>query len=62
MRSPAEGSNMKPVMLDQKIESRTEREEERCFRGIPIQKFCDMINHQAKLRHENEGTDEEYPI
>ena len=46
----------------QKIESRTEREEERCIKGIPVKHFVDEVFKQDRLRKENNGTLEEYPI
>ena len=44
------------------MDSRTEREEERMIKGIPVKHFVDEVFKQDRLRKENNGTLEEYPI
>ena len=50
------------VETAQKIDSRTEREEERCIKGIPVKFFVDEVFKQDRARKENNGTLEEFPI
>ena len=48
--------------MEAKADSRTDREEERCIKGIPIRQFCDEVFKQDRRRRDKEGTLEEYPI